>query len=84
MWVRLIACANGNAVDCVTRDGGIYIRPLPGECVSVFLVSSTMFILEHIWAFGGDTESGFVSLVVISFLVFQEERRRDREDIGAT
>lgn len=21
MWVRLIACANGNAVDCVTRDG---------------------------------------------------------------
>jgi hypothetical protein len=27
--------------------------------VSVFLVSSTMFILEHIWAFGGDTESGF-------------------------
>lgn len=49
-------------------------------CVFVFLVSSTMFILEHIWAFGGDMESGFVCLVVISFpCIPRREKGKERE-----
>lgn len=55
-----IARAEGDdAVDCVNLGMGNLCTPIARivcMCVSVFLISSTMFILEHIWAFGGDTE----------------------------
>jgi hypothetical protein len=41
-----------------------------------------MFILEHIWAFGGDTESGFVSLVVISFPCISRGEREGEKILG--
>jgi hypothetical protein len=89
MWgLALIARGErDDAVDCVNLGMGEFIYAMARiVCVCVPCVFHYVHSGTYLGLFdGGDTESGFCfAWSFISFLVFQEERRRDREDIGAT